>query len=303
MKTQRVLKRLVGVGAMVSALALGGCASYHNAPTESVALENTAFTVNHGLHFSPEDWPEALYGDLYLPESEQLRPVVLMVHGGGWEGRSRGDMNWIAEELASHGFAVFNIDYRFAPEHIFPTQLHDLQIARTWLNRHAEQYRLDVSQVSGFGFSSGAHLIALMALAASSNHAEALNQPYGGPETALSAVVVGGTPADLTTFGSGKLIRQFLGGTKQDIPDTYRAASPITYVTDNAPPFFLFHGNMDSLVPFQQSRKLHETLLANGVKSELFEMRLRGHITSFLTAGNAVGKATGFLVRHHKNGR
>ncbi|MGO1499673.1 MAG: alpha/beta hydrolase fold domain-containing protein [Marinobacter sp.] len=303
MKTQRTLKNLIGVGSLASALVLGGCANHHNAPATSAALEDTTFTVNHGVQFSPEDWPEALYGDLYLPEGERLRTVVLMVHGGGWEGRSRGDMSWIAEELAGHGFAVFNVDYRFAPEHIFPAQLHDLQIARTWLNRHAEQYRLDASEVSGFGFSSGAHLIALMALAANSDHAGALNQPYGGPETALSSVVAGGTPADLTTFGSGKLIRQFLGGKKHDIPDTYRTASPITYVTGNAPPFFLFHGNMDNLVPFRQSRKLHETLLANGVESELFEMRLRGHITSFLTAGSAVDKATDFLARHHKDER
>lgn len=87
---------------------------------------------------------------------------------------------------------MFNVDYRFAPDYIFPAQLHDLQVARTWLNRHAEQYRLDVSQVSGFGFSSGAHLIALMALVASSDDADAdadaLNQPYGGPDTTLSAV-------------------------------------------------------------------------------------------------------------------
>jgi len=300
LRAHETLKILVGVGTLVSALVLGGCASYHNAPAEPVELKNTSFTVNHGVQFSPDDWPKKLYGDLYLPEGEQLHPVVLMVHGGGWEGRSRSDISWISEKLASHGFAVFNIDYRLAPDYIFPAQLHDLQIARTWLNHNAEQFRLDASRVNGFGFSSGAHLIALMALVASSNDAESLNQPYGGPDTALNAVVAGGTPADLTAFGSGKLLRQFLGGTKADIPDTYRAASPITYVTRNSPPFFLFHGNMDSLVPFRQAQTLHDTLLANGVESELFEMRLRGHITSFLTAGSAISKATGFLMRHNK---
>jgi len=301
LKTQGALKAVIGLGTLVSALLLGGCASHHNAPAESVTLKDTTFTVNYSVQFSPDDWPETLYGDLYLPEGEALRPVVLMVHGGGWERRSRSDMNWIAEQLAGHGFAVFNIDYRFAPEHVFPAQLHDLQIARTWLNRHADQYRLDASQVNGFGFSSGAHLIALMALVASSDNdeAEALSTPWGGPDTALNAVVAGGTPADLTSFGSGKLLRQFLGGTQADMPDTYRVASPITHVTGNAPPFFLFHGNMDSLVPFRQAEKLHEALLASGVESELFEMRLRGHVTSFLTSGNAVSESTGFLERQN----
>ncbi|WP_417512810.1 alpha/beta fold hydrolase [Marinobacter sp.] len=298
MDTQRALKSVIALGTLMSALLLGGCATHHNAPAKNVSLENTAFSTDYSVRFSPEDWPEALYGDLYLPKGVTLRPVVLMVHGGGWERRSRGDMSWIAEELASHGFAVFNVDYRFAPEYTFPAQLHDLQIARTWLNRHADQYQLDASRVYGFGFSSGAHLIALLALVSSSGDAEALNQPYGGSDTVLRAVVAGGTPADLTTFGSGKLLRQFLGGAQPDIPDTYRTASPITHVTGDAPPFFLFHGNMDSLVPFRQAKTLHQTLLASGVESELYEMRLRGHVTSFLTAGSAVSEASGFLKRH-----
>jgi len=252
------------------------------------------------LRFSPGDWPEALFADLYLPTgqvSQRRYPVVLMVHGGGWQRRSREDMAWIAEEVASHRFAVMNIDYRFAPKHTFPAQLHDLQLARQWLNRHAGEYHLDPNQVSGFGFSSGAHLIALMALVASSD--SDLNQPHGGPETRLNAVVTGGLPSDLMAFGSGKLIRQFLGGEQQEMPETYRKASPISHVTVNAPPFFLFHGAMDMLVPFGQAERFREALEDHQVHSELYEMHLRGHVTSFLTAGDAVDEAIGFLARQN----
>ena len=275
---------------------LTACASHRNAPQHTVPVPQTDFSTETDMTFSPDGWPEALQADLYLPEAEQLRPAVLLVHGGGWARRSREDMNWIAEELASHGFAVMNIDYRFAPEHTFPAQLYDLQLAMNWLHDRAGSYQIDRSAISAFGFSSGAHLVSLMALVAESRHP--LNQPHGGENARPAAVVAGGLPGDLQAFGSGKLIRQFLGGEQEDIPAVYRAASPITHITSGAPPFFLFHGAQDMLVPASQVRAFRDELAEHGVENELYLMYLRGHVTSFLTAGNAVEKATAFLVRH-----
>lgn len=295
------LKRGGIFGLIGGLLLLAGCATHHNGSATADTPDEGSFHLERDLRFSPDGWPEALFADLYLPDrqiSEAPHPVVLMVHGGGWQRRSREDMAWIAEDLASHGFAVLNIDYRFAPEHTFPAQLHDLQLARQWLNRHAGEYHLDPNQISGFGFSSGAHLIALMALVASSD--SDLNQPHGGPETRLTAVVTGGLPSDLIAFGSGKLIRQFLGAEQQDMPETYRKASPISHVTADAPPFFLFHGAIDMLVPFSQAERFREALKNHQVYSELYEMHLRGHVTSFLTAGDAVDEAIGFLARQHE---
>lgn len=295
---RRMLTGLLG-GLLGSVALLAGCSTHTNAPGTEVALDETGYTVERDLRFSPDGWPQALYADLYLPEQSTPRPVVLMVHGGGWERRYREDMDWIAEELAGHGFAVLNIDYRFAPDFTFPAQLHDLQVARTWLNQAADRYRLDTSKVSGFGFSSGAHLVALLAVVASTD--SELNQPYGGPDTALEAVAVGGLPSDLMAFGSGRLIRQFLGGRAQDIPETYRKASPIAHISRHAPPFFLFHGTMDSLVPIRQAESFRDTLAEHSVDTELFRMHLRGHITSFLTAGDAVDAAIRFLARKGDN--
>ncbi|MBW0148177.1 alpha/beta hydrolase [Marinobacter arenosus] len=281
-----------------SVLVLAGCASHQNAPDGQISVVTTPFSVERNLRFSPADWPQALFADLYLPDRSSP-PVVLLVHGGGWERRSRDDMTWIAEELASHGFAVMNIDYRFAPDYTFPAQLHDLQLARAWLNRNADRYQLDASSVSGFGFSSGAHLVTLLAVVASSD--SNLNQPFGGPDTRLNAVVAGGLPADLTAFDSGPLLRQFLGGPEQEIPQVYRDASPITHVTDETPPVFLFHGGMDGLVPFSQAEQFQAALAAHEVDNELYKMHFRGHITSFLTAGDAVAEAIQFLVRQGKS--
>jgi len=280
---------------LTSAL-LSACASHQNPPEQPVPVPDTDFRTETDITYSPDNWPEALQADLYLPDSQNPAPAVLLVHGGGWERRSREDMAWIAEHLASRGFAVLNIDYRFAPEYTFPTQLYDLQVAMNWLHDHSEAYNLDRNATSAFGFSSGAHLVSLMALVAENRHP--LNQPHGGEYARPVAVVAGGLPGDLRTFGSGKLIRQFLGGRQEDMPGVYEAASPITHVTAGAPPFFLFHGAQDMLVPAEQARRFRARLSEHGVESELYLMYLRGHVTSFLTAGTAVEKATDFLIRH-----
>jgi acetyl esterase/lipase len=281
---------------VLASLLLSACATHINEPEQPVDLPDTDYEVQRNIQFSPDDWPEVLHADLYLPTANRPSPAVLMVHGGGWERRSRDDMTWVAEALAGQGFAVMNIDYRFAPEHIFPAQLHDLQVAITWLRDHADELSVDSERIGGFGFSSGAHLVSLMAVIATSDHE--LNQPYGGPGTAPEAVIAGGLPADLMAFDSGELIRQFLGGTQKDKPGTYRAASPIAHVTPQTPPFFLFHGGLDTLVPLEQSRAFRARLAEHGVANELYIMHLRGHITSFLTSGRAIDKGAAFLRRH-----
>ncbi|MFO7994446.1 MAG: alpha/beta hydrolase [Marinobacter sp.] len=282
--------------ALFASVLLTACASHQNAPADAAQVPETGFSTQTDITFSPDGWPQTLQADIYLPQTDEPLPAVLLVHGGGWERRSREDMTWIAEHLASRGFAVMNIDYRFAPEHLFPAQLYDLQIAMNWLHNQADSYNLDRDAISAFGFSSGAHLVSLMALVAESRHP--LNQPHGGKYARPVAVVAGGLPGDLRAFGSGKLIRQFLGGEQDDIPGVYEAASPITHITAGAPPFFLFHGAQDMLVPARQPEAFRALLTEHGVESELYLMHLRGHVTSFLTAGNAVEKATDFLLRH-----
>ena len=51
------------------------------------------YRVERDVVYSPRDWPAVLAADLYVPHSEGLRPAVLVVHGGGWKGGKRGDMD------------------------------------------------------------------------------------------------------------------------------------------------------------------------------------------------------------------
>ncbi len=269
-------------------LVLAGCAR--------LATGDATSTVHEQQKYSPPDWPQTLFADVYVPRGAGPFPAVLVVHGGGWERRSRQDMDGVAERLAGAGYAVVNIDYRFAPEYRFPAQLHDLQQAMHWIRRHAADYAIDRERIAALGYSSGAHLVSLLAVIAERDNA--LDRPHGGSGTRPVAVVAGGTPGDLTAFDDGRLLRQFLGGTKSERPDAYRDASPVTHTHADAPPFFLFHGTRDRLVPISQAEALREALTTAGTEATLHRQPLRGHVGSFLWRGGAMHDAEAFLDRH-----
>ncbi len=282
-------------------LLTNACAQHLNTPDRNSEVPETltpeSVKVREDVPFSPAGWPQELRADLYQPERRPgtSGPAMVMVHGGGWEGRSRGDMNRQARRFAEAGYTVMNIDYRFAPEFPFPAAVEDVQIALRWLREQAPDLDVDAEQTGLLGFSSGAHLASLVALVAGTD--SVLDRPWGGSEIRPVGVVVGGTPTDLRKFEEGRLVEQFLGGTLAQVPERYELASPVVHVHPEAPPFFHFHGAWDRLVPPDHSADFHAELMDAGVHSELFRMRLRGHATSLVFSGDATRAGIDFMNR------
>jgi len=217
-----------------------------------------------------------------------------MVHGGGWAARDKGDMDKISRELVRHGYAVLNINYRFAPVYRYPSQLMDLQQALKWIANHSSRYDLDLDRISAWGYSSGAHLVALLA---GYNYTEnsMLEQDCNVPR--IRAVVAGGVPSDLRKFKDGPILKRFLGGSRDQMPGVYADASPVFHVSTDDPPVFLYHGNLDLLVRVDHSTDYHEALRDQGVDSGLYLHAARGHATMFLFGGDAREKAIRFIKR------
>ena len=232
--------------------------------------------------YSPRDWPAVLAADLYIPRSEGLRPAVLVVHGGGWKGGQRGDMDRIAERLAERGFVVMNASYRLAPAHRFPAQLQDLQQALGWLRAAAPRYGVDPRRVGGFGYSAGAHLVALLGT-------------IDTPGSRLQALVTGGLPSDLRRYPDGKLVIQLLGATFEENPALFAAASPIVHVSAGDPPMFLYHGALDKTVDPSHSVEMKRALDRAGVRAELRTVPLLGHLLTFVLARGTESEAMDFL--------
>jgi acetyl esterase len=104
--------------------------------------------------------------DVYRPaEREGLLPVVLYVHGGGFKILSK-DTHWImALAFARRGFIVFNIDYRLAPTHKYPSAIEDVCRAFAWLGKNVELWGGDPERVVLAGESAGANLVTALSVA------------------------------------------------------------------------------------------------------------------------------------------
>lgn len=115
--------------------------------------------------------PDSLqFGDLWLPEritENHNFPVVILVHGGCWLDMYPGVefMNPMANVLTSHGFAVWNIEYRRVGHDGggYPGTFMDVANAADYLKELAEKYPLDLNQVIASGHSAGGHLATWLA--------------------------------------------------------------------------------------------------------------------------------------------
>ena len=104
---------------------------------------------------------------LYAPRRDHALPVLLYLHGGGFTIGSLQTHDVLCRQLSRHGHcAVLSLDYRLAPEHRFPTALHDAWDALGWLARAGHALGLDTTRLAVGGDSAGGTLAAVCALMA-----------------------------------------------------------------------------------------------------------------------------------------
>jgi acetyl esterase/lipase len=224
---------------------------------------------------------EDLKLDLYAPRKLAVpAPAVVVLHGGGWTVGSKNDIRPMARAFAEQGYVAVTVAYRLAPQHRFPAQIEDAKCAIRWLRANAGRYRVDPERIGVVGFSAGAHLALLLGLTGPRDGLEG-NGGHAEQSSRVQAVVNCMGPTDLARPGwpaaSDKMIFALVGGSREDFPAVYRAASPLTYVRPGAPPVLTIHGTTDALVPYEQATLLHEALNAAGVLSYLETMQNRGH--------------------------
>ncbi|HWB02413.1 MAG TPA: alpha/beta hydrolase [Verrucomicrobiales bacterium] len=263
-------------------LLLGACAA--PAGRGGAAKGGHGFRVEHNVIYTPKGWPKALPANIYVPDSTGRRPAVLLVHGGSWRTwDKRWYMTPIAHDLVRRGYVVMNVSYRGAPAWTYPAPVEDLQEAVKWLRRHADEYHIRPERIGVYGYSAGAQLAAQLGT---------LDGPRG---VRVQAVVAGGTPSDLRLYPGGRLVPSYLGGNLMRVPEVFCEASPVTHVTPDDPPFFIYHGTRDMIVPPIHAIILDEVLSDAGVPHDLWWVKNRGHIMTFLFPGEAVTRAIDFL--------
>ncbi len=169
----------------------------------------------------------------------QGAPVLIYLHGGGFRiGSKMLGARPLLYRLASHGWMCVSANYRLSPKVSYDGRVTDVKRVIAWVREHAAAYGGDPSTVILAGGSAGAHLAATAALTAG----DARFQPgFEATDTSASAVVA--------MYG-------YYGQTdsESDVP-----SSPFVYLQADAPPFFIIHGTLDTLVVVEDARRFaHE---------------------------------------------
>ena len=212
------------------------------------------------LSYGPEEFH---FGELHLPVTTGLHPVVILIHGGFW--RVPYDytlMTRLANDLAARSITAWNIEYRRTgdPNGGWPNTFLDVANATDFVRSIATTYHLDLQRVVPIGHSAGGHLALWLAarpripqdnVLAHSNTPESVHNPLA----LLGAISLAGV-SDLLMGWQRKLgseaVAELIGGSPDALPERYAVASPAEMLPLSVPQM-LVHGTADDRVPYAMS--------------------------------------------------
>jgi acetyl esterase/lipase len=244
-------------------------------------------TVERDLTYATVDG-EDLRLDIYRP-AQPGTPVVVYAHGGGWSRGDKGEdgLKRLAP-LAAYGVTVVSVNYRLAPNAVFPQPLHDLKGAVRWLRAHGPSLGLSTARIGMWGASAGAYLGSLLALSDGDSELEGAVGDNHEQPSAVQAVVHWFGQTDLAASAARSelearlvpfLFEADLLGTNDpaQLADRARELSLLTRVSPQAPPFLIVHGDRDRIIPVAEGFALHDALARAGARSRFELLAGAGH--------------------------
>jgi acetyl esterase/lipase len=213
-----------------------------------------------------------LTGDLYAPKGRDKAPVIIAVHGGGWQAGAPTTYQHWGTYLARNGYAVFAISYRLSKPGVkmYPQAVYDVKAAIQYVRANAAELGIDPARIGLMGDSAGAHLAALVALASDEPifSSEYRNDPHAATPTNVKTVIgfygVYDMQAqwmhDQLTRPRDQITEKFLGQSPIQNRRVYFDSSPTSYATVDkreklGTRFLLIYGTQDDIVePQTQSQ-------------------------------------------------
>lgn len=245
----------------------------------------------------------ALHADIFGPNNKNKKfPVIVMIHGGGWRSGNKAMNTPMAQRLAAKGFVVISVEYRLSLEAKYPAAVHDIKSVIRWVHENAAAYQIDDRFIAVAGASAGGQLATLVGATNGEQKFEGTQEKQKNSSEVQAVVDMDGL-LDFTDRESLAVKRKedsadifWLEGSYEVIPERWKEASAITWVSPNDPPFLFinssqtrFHAGCATMV---------EELKKNNIYSEVktlegaphsywffdpwFEPTVQ-HITTFLT--------------------
>ncbi|MCM8542275.1 MAG: alpha/beta hydrolase [Lentisphaeraceae bacterium] len=261
--------------------------------TETTKHSDLEFAVVNG---------HSLKLDLYMPKEVKEPQLIVWIHGGGW--RAGDKSRCYIKNITEHGFALASISYRLTDKAIFPAQIHDCKAAVRWLRANSEKYGYNAKKIGVSGASAGGMLAALMGTSGNISELEGdvgENLKYS---SRVDAVVdfFGATDFILRSQNQpsrankkGSVCYKLFGGAASEKTALAKAASAVTYVSKDDPPFLVIHGDKDKKVLLDQSQRIQEEYKKADLALELMIIQGGGHGGDIYFKDNIIKKMAEFF--------
>ena len=129
--------------------------------------ETTGVTLDRRVVTGPDGAPD-IGVHIYRPEDKGgPLPAIYHIHGGGYVLGAAKDLESVHRPLVKAlGCVLVSVDYRLAPETVFPGTIEDCYAGLRWLFAEADRLGVDTARIGVMGESAGGGLAAALALLA-----------------------------------------------------------------------------------------------------------------------------------------
>ena len=220
--------------------------------------------------------------DLYRPTfGVESRPVVIVIHGGGWTDGTKREFPQLSRYLAARGYIVANVDYRLAPRWRFPAPLDDLASAIRYIKDLETTHAVDPTRIALLGRSAGGQIALLGAYTSTDPSIRGVVSMQGPAAMRWSYL----NPAKERVFDTKAALENYLGGSPTTHGTQYDAAEPARFVTPDSPPTLILQGLRDEHVPMFHADLVSAKLIEQGVPHMVLRMPWATHGCDYVFSG------------------
>ena len=203
----------------------------------------------------------SLHYDWYRADSDykEDKPLVIMVHGGGWRSGDKTLLAPLASQLAQAGYHAACIEYRLSTEAIYPAAVNDIKAALAYFYKKATVLGVDTNRIVLLGSSAGATLASLVASIAESRKIKVLVN--------IDGVVDFTDPNESgkdTNNNKPSAAAMFFGCTYAQCPQVWEKASAINHLHSQLPACLFvnssvprFHAGRELFINYLKQHQLY----------------------------------------------
>ena len=210
--------------------------------------------------------------DIWLATSPVPTPLVIFIHGGGFRGGDKKGVNGpLVGKLLAQGVSFASMNYRLSDVGPFPMQMHDCARGLQHIRQHASDFNVDPDRVGLMGGSAGSGISQWLAF-----HEDLAEPKSADPVARQSTRVRCAVPYGAQCSYDPRFIRELFDtdtmhdcfipfyGMKSvaDVADPafhplFEDASPITHLSADDPPIFLYYSQANEPLPKNSTPQQH----------------------------------------------